>query len=446
MASIHRDPATGVWNISFRFGGKPHHKSLRTKQEAKAQDEKGRISKTLEAIENGWLPLPPDADFWEFVWSDGRVKSKLVLSDVLTLEKLFARYEEEMPPGAMEENSLATCRLHKKHLLDALGKTITAQSVTTSDLQRYVNKRSKDEYRGKTISPRTIKKEVATFRAVWNWGKLHGLVTGDAPTTGLKYDKEEEKHGFLTWAEIEQRIHRGGLTDDEVPELWSALFLSPQQITECLEHVKANAAYAFIYPMFVFVAYTGARRSEMCRSRVEDFDFETKRVCVREKKKDRSVKETRRYVDMTPLLEQVMKSWLTKEYPGGPFTFCHGDVVSRSRKRSKTTGHRGEKTRASSYRGRIAEVRERNEKPGRGPLTLNEATDHFKRTLAGSKWEVVRGFHVFRHSFASNLARAGIRQDVIDGMMGHQTEQMRRRYRHLFPQETRDALRKVFEN
>ena len=31
-------------------------------------------------------------------------------------------------------------------------------------------------------------------------------------------------------------------------------------------------------------------------------------------------------------------------------------------------------------------------------LTRKEAHDHFKRTLAGSKWSKIRGFHVFRHS------------------------------------------------
>ena len=35
------------------------------------------------------------------------------------------------------------------------------------------------------------------------------------------------------------------------------------------------------------------------------------------------------------------------------------------------------------------------------PLTRTEAHDHFKRTLANSKWYKIRGFHVFRHTFAS---------------------------------------------
>ena len=78
------------------------------------------------------------------------------------------------------------------------------------------------------------------------------------------------------------------------------------------------------------------------------------------------------------------------------------------------------------------------------PLTRSEAHDHFKRTLRGSKWEKIKGFHVFRHSFASNLAAAGVDQRIIDEWMGHQTEEMRRRYRHLFPDQQREAINLVF--
>jgi integrase len=92
----------------------------------------------------------------------------------------------------------------------------------------------------------------------------------------------------------------------------------------------------------------------------------------------------------------------------------------------------------------LAGVRERTERPGREPLTRDEATYYFKQTLAGSKWEVVSGFHVFRHSLASNAAAAGIRQEVIDGWIGHQTAEMRKRYRHLLPKEKEDAISKVF--
>ena len=50
------------------------------------------------------------------------------------------------------------------------------------------------------------------------------------------------------------------------------------------------------------------------------------------------------------------------------------------------------------------------------------------------------GFHTYRHSFASNLAAAGVDQRVIDEFMGHQTEAMRKRYRHLFPKDRKSAI------
>ncbi|MBY0459079.1 MAG: site-specific integrase, partial [Gemmataceae bacterium] len=62
----------------------------------------------------------------------------------------------------------------------------------------------------------------------------------------------------------------------------------------------------------------------------------------------------------------------------------------------------------------------------------------------GSKWHVLRGYHAFRHSFASNLAAAGVDQRVIDELMGHTTVEMQKRYRHLFPDQRRQAVLAVF--
>ncbi len=296
--------------------------------------------------------------------------------------------------------------------------------MTLTDLQDYANRRTKETFRGKVISPVTVKKEVATFRAVWNEGVRHRLITGAAPVRGLKYDKGAEALPFMTWVEIEGRIAKGGVTEEQAGRLWDCLFLDTGQVADVLDYVKANAAYSFVYPMFVFVAHTGARRSEMMRSRVEDLDFRADDVVIREKKRDRSVRVTFRRVPMSPLLRQVMQEWLGR-HPGGPFTFCLADVVYRSRKRSRHTGYRSQKNRSTTLAGRMATVRERTERPGREPLTVNEASHYFDKTLAGSKWEVLRGFHVFRHSFASNLARAGVDQREIDGLMGHTTEAMR---------------------
>ena len=78
----------------------------------------------------------------------------------------------------------------------------------------------------------------------------------------------------MTWQEIERRIHAGSLTDKQQAELWNALFLTLPEIDELLAHVRSVARQPWIYPMFVFAAHTGARRSEMLRAEVADVDFE----------------------------------------------------------------------------------------------------------------------------------------------------------------------------
>ena len=74
-------------------------------------------------------------------------------------------------------------------------------------------------------------------------------------------------------------------------------------------------------------------------------------------------------------------------------------------------------------------------------ITPNEAHHHFKQTLRGSKWEIIRGFHLLRHSFGSNLARSGeVSRDTIAEWMGHTTEEMKTLYQHLFPQDGQSKI------
>jgi integrase len=61
-----------------------------------------------------------------------------------------------------------------------------------------------------------------------------------------------------------------------------------------------------------------------------------------------------------------------------------------------------------------------------------------------TKWTVAKGYHVLRYSFISALSNKGIVERIIDELVGHQTEAMRRHYRHLYPQTVANAVKKVF--
>jgi integrase len=130
-------------------------------------------------------------------------------------------------------------------------------------------------------------------------------VIGSTPTKGVDLPKRADKPPFMTKDDIEKKIGRGGLTDNQVKSLWDSLFLTKEETTTILDSVCDLNTLRFIYPMFVFVAHTGARRSEVLRSRIEDFDFRTKVVKIREKKKVKNRKITFRHVDMTTQLDRL---------------------------------------------------------------------------------------------------------------------------------------------
>jgi integrase len=218
----------------------------------------------------------------------------------------------------------------------------------------------------------------------------------------------------MTIEEIKRITERGGIKAEQERELWDSLFLTKPEIQSVLDHVRVAAHHPFIYPMFVFVAHTGARRSEILRSQIDDFDFSSRTVLIREKKKSRSKSITYRRVPMTDLLCATMTDWFA-HHPGGQYTICECLSTTRGKTRKEFEC-----------------------------LTASEAHCHFKRTLKDSRWDKIKGFHTFRHSFASNLANGGVDQRIIDEWMGHQTEEMRRRYRHLFPDQQRKAIDSVF--
>ena len=87
------------------------------------------------------------------------------------------------------------------------------------------------------------------------------------------------------------------------------------------------------------------------------------------------------------------------------------------------------------------------EPDGSGPIDNDRANRVFWQPMRKTPWCLDNGrdlfkigFHSYRHSFASNMAAAGVDQRVIDEIMGHTTEAMRKRYRHLFPQNKKAAI------
>lgn len=417
MASIERRGQK--YRITFRFEGVKYSRAIDAVNERAAERTAALLERNLELIKEGFLTVPSGVDLVQFLLSDGRVAPPATNGDhhpnpsTLTLAKLFSTYFEALPEGNLEASTIQSMQIHQRFLERHFGKSFLIGDLTTSDLQGYIAKRAQDEGRhGRKVTPVTIKKAIVTLRTIWNWARQNDLISRPYPSRGLRYPKGKEKPPFLTFGEAVRRTEN--MADADAAEWWESVFLDLNELGELLVDVKARARQDFIYPLFVFAAHTGARRSEMLRSKLDDLDFRSGIVTLHERKKAHD-KRTTRQVPMSPLLRATLRDWL-RIHPGGDFTFAQSVDIPMSRK------------------NRIAPM----------PLSKNEIHDHFRRTLQGTKWERLRGWHVFRHSFCSNCAAKGIDQRVINAWVGHLSEDMVRRYRHLLPEQRQNAIAAVF--
>ncbi len=397
-----------------RYDGKPCRHCPGTKDEEEAGASLSRLE-GIRLLERGRLEPPaPDADLALYQLSEGKVSAKPEIArspQALTLAMLAERFAAAQATS-LEANSLATVQIHLRHLRRSIGDDSSVRHFTLADLQGYVDRRARQRgRRGKPLSTATIRKEVTTLGAAWAWAVQHGTLEGNFPRSGVRYPKATERPPFQTWAEVERQIGHGGLPPDEQAELWDTLFLTLPEVRSPLDFVNVNACKPSLCPMLAFAAHTGARRSEILRSRIGDFDFDAGTVLVREKERVKGKVTTRR-APLSPFLASPPRDWLAG-HSGGRCTFCQPEQVWKSKsKRSAPT-----------------------------PIHRDEAHDHLRRTLDDGNWSAVRGWHTSRRGFISNCAASGVDQRLIDAWVGHTTEEVRCRYRHPLPDQSAAAIR-----
>jgi integrase len=313
------------------------------------------------------LELPAEMDILQFIEHDGKPPPAPKPSVVITrFGELRKRYLDTFSHGALESNTLYTAKIHLNHLGETLGAKFPLNTLSLADLQRHIERRQK------RVSATTIKKEIDTFRATWNWACRMALTQGAFPSAGLVYPKGEDKLPFMTFDEIERRIKVGGDAD----ALWECLYLTHSEVADLLDHVENSHATTWMYPAFLLTAHTGARRSEMMRAKPEDLDLTTGTLTIREKKRVKGRRTTRR-VPLSNRLIEVLTNWLTGR-KAASFLFGYGAKML-------------------------------------SPQTVQKG---FARAVKESKWKVMRGWHVLRHSFISALASRGVDQRIIDDFVG----------------------------
>jgi len=423
VAYLRHDKRTNKWFVCYRWNNAQHNKSCGTTKHSEADVIRSRVEDTIQLLRTGRIQLPKEVNPGDWILAGGVTISngscgedtdKIKPID-LQFGKICEDYYQDQARKA--DTTLYTERIHIKHLKRHFGFRRQIISIELEHVKKYLSQRLQETYHCKPVAGVTVKKELATFRQIWVWAQRNRKLSAICPLLGpdgrweVRIPKPTQRIKFQTWQQIERRIERGVLTEEEVQKQWTSLFLDHEQVKSLLEHVSKHARHPFIHPMFAFAAYTGARRSEICRSEIEDFDFEQNQIMIRERKRRKDLAATFRFVPLHPRLREIMSTWFA-EHPGGQQTLVMSSIALVQ---NGKTEHR--------------------------ELTPAKATKSFKAAINKSRWQVVRGFHVLRHSFGSNLARTGkVSSEEIGAWMGHTTDEMRELYQHQFPQ---DGLSKI---
>jgi integrase len=409
MASLQQ--RGGWFHLQFRYQGRQYSHALKTKDRREAEAHRGTVDRLLIRIRNKEvLPPSPEVDLPTFLLSGGKfVADEAPLPQMLTLGDLRDRYLQTHANGTLEPKTIVMAKIHFRHLFRHLEERSPALKLTPDLLQQYVQKRTEAKgKKGERISPVTIQKDIATLRAAWNLAVRSEAITGSFPGRYLTYPKYDEKPGFQTMGEIERKIARGGLTLSEIDDLWAGLFLTQVELAEFLEFARTKATVPHLFPMLAFAAHTGARRSELMRMRIDDVDLDAGTAIIREKKKSRGKRTTRR-VPVSGFLKSALQTWLA-QHPGGQMMFCW----------LKGPANQPE------------------------PLRPMMAYEQFRKLVRGTKWDVLKGWHVLRHSFISICAAESVDQRVLQSWVGHLSAATHKRYTHLIPSREQEIISSVF--
>ena len=409
----------GIYHVRFRYGSKSYKKSLKTHSDGDAQMALHDVERALIGLERRILVIPPNVDPAEFILCGGRIapappqpalsipssdrqQTQPAAAELPSLHNLIEDYLAVQVQKA--PSTRATERVHLRNLESWLGvrKEFGCDQISAADLEAYLVARSQQ------CEEATVEKERSTIVQLFRWAVAKRNLSASPATDLPEFKSEADSPRFKTTAEIARILERGGLDEEELLDVWDCLYLNPGEIAGLLQTVQKNSLED-LAPLLHFIpAYTGMRRGEVLRLRWADVDFETDGITAWSRKQSRSNKDTKRTIDLHPELKTILLRWQAQR-PKGQFVVSEIGTLT--------------------------------------PLIPSRANAAFLQPLRNTFWCLDRkrrrykiGFHTYRHSFASNLAARGIDQRLIDEFMGHQTDAMRKRYRHLFPKDRKKAI------
>ena len=171
--------------------------------------------------------VPDGADLGLFLLSDGKLERPVELARTVRLVEMFTIYQTQFTAGAKVVITRAMEDIHIKHVPRLIGGETAVSAITACTVQQFVDARSREEWNGHPVKPKTVRKAVAALRFVWNWANRQGHVPTKFPEVELVFAKEKPSDPFRTYDPISAILARGVTDPRRVRELWDGPVLDP---------------------------------------------------------------------------------------------------------------------------------------------------------------------------------------------------------------------------
>ncbi len=385
-----RQSGADSWRVTFSLNGQRFRR--RYASAGAASEAEGRANHVLSGLREGLIRLPQGGDdgLKDFVFSGGTITPRDPQAAPFgeTVSDLMDRYELALETAQKESTSKRTERVHlrtfRRWLKEAAYERQPVGAITAQVLRGY------QAWRLERVGSVTINLETVTIRNVF-------ALCGDEPNPvkGLKRYPTNVLPEFRTGVEIARLLMEGVYDEEQTKAVRRARILMPPEVDELIGRAESRTVFV---PLCV-AAFTGARRGEIVMVTWAHADLAKREITFHSKKQSASKKTVPRTVRINDRLLPVLREHKLKT-GGLGYLF-----------------------------------------PGRkdGHLAADSLRDNLGRLINGTQYDGV-GWHTFRHSFVTHLARAGVSRDVIKKMVGHVSDAMFDRYRHVLPDEQEDAM------
>jgi integrase len=290
----------GNYSVKWWYRGRQYKASIGQASPTLARRTKAIVEDTISRLKLRLVTIPDDADICTFILT-GCVQTQPAQSTAsANLRELTDAF---LKAHKGQVSTRLTLAIHLRHLC----RLLPVARAGEREAEDYAGRRLAEGVR-----PYTIRKELGTLHQALTWARRVGLVAA-APlwrVADIPIGHDEGREPFRTFDQIAAIIARQKLTSPDAARLWECLYLSSDDVDDCLRHAEKHATAPFVHSMLAIVALTGCRRSEMLRSRPDDWDFTQGVVHIREQKRDTSRKYTTRALDIHPTLRAIVSTWL----------------------------------------------------------------------------------------------------------------------------------------